>query len=54
MNRDVNRIAITGQRFIDRIIYYFVNQVMQTNLTRRSNVHRRSFAHRVTPFEDSD
>jgi len=40
-----NFIAITRERFINRIIDYLINQMMQTHGTCGSNIHSRAFPH---------
>ena len=54
VNRDVNLLRIAGQRFVDGVVYYFVNQVMQAHLAGRADVHRRTQPHGLQPFENLD
>ena len=54
VNHHFNRVAITCQRFIDRIINNFVNQVMESQLAGRSDVHRGPFAHGFATFKNGD
>ena len=51
MNRDFDRIAITCQRFVNRVINYFVNQMMQSQLAGRTDVHRGTLAHGIAALE---
>jgi hypothetical protein len=41
----------TGERLIDRVVYDFINQVMESALRRRSDVHAGAFADRLQTFE---
>ena len=54
MDRHFDRVAISGQRFVDRIVDDFVNQVVKTDLAGRTDVHRRALAHRFAPFQNCD
>ena len=45
MDDDIDLVAIAGQRFIHRVIYHLPNQVVQTLLGGRADIHRRTFAH---------
>ena len=54
VQRDVDLIAVAGQRFVDRIVDDLVDQVMEARRTGRTNVHRRPFADSLQPLEDFD
>ena len=51
---DVDLIAETSQRFIDRVVDDFVDEVMQTGRTRGADVYRRALADRFEALEDLD
>ena len=40
MNCHLNVRTITTQRLVDRVVYNFVNQVVQAVLTGRPDIHR--------------
>ena len=46
--------AIARQRFVDGIIDYFVDQVVQTRFTRRTDVHGRPFSDCFKAFQHLD
>jgi hypothetical protein len=52
MDRHFNGVAIACEGFVNRIIYYFINKMVKADLARRADVHRGSFPHRVTAFEN--
>ena len=55
MNNDGNFIAITRQRFVNRIVHYLEYHVMQSGaVTGIANVHAGPFAYRVETFQDLD
>ena len=54
MNGYFNGVAIAGERFVDRVVDNFVNQMVQANLAGRTDVHRGTFAHGFHPAEDFD
>ena len=45
-------IAVTCQRFVDRVIYNLDGQVMQPLDVSRADVHTRSFANRFQSFQN--
>ena len=51
---DVDLAAVAGERFVDRVVDDFVDEVMEAFGARRPDVHRRPFANRVEAFEDLD
>ena len=51
MNRDFDRIAVPGQCFVNRVINDFVNQMMQSQLAGRTDVHRGTLAHGIAALE---
>ena len=54
MNRDVDFGTEAGQRFIDRVVDDFVDEMMQSGRPSRADVHRRTLADRFKAFEDLD
>ena len=51
---DVNFRAIPGQRFVDRIVDDFVDQVVKSIDARRADVHRRALSNGLKPFQNLD
>ena len=51
---DFNLIGVAGQRFIDRVIYDFIDEVVQAEFAGRTDVHGGTFAHRFHAAEDFD
>jgi hypothetical protein len=37
VNRDFDLVGVSGERFVDRIVHDFVNEMMKSNLTRRAD-----------------
>jgi hypothetical protein len=54
VNRHVDAVAIAGERFVDRVVDDFINEVVKSHVARRADVHRGAFAHGVPAFEDRD
>ena len=54
MNPDVDLIAVTGERFVDRVVDDLVDEVMQTLRPGRADVHGRALAHGLEALEDLD
>ena len=52
--RDIDAIGKTGQRLVHRVVDDFVDQVVQSHLAGRSDVHRGTFADRFHAAEDLD
>ena len=46
--------GVTGHCFINRVIDDFVDKVVQASRTGGTDVHTRSFAHRLETLEDRD
>ena len=44
--------TVACQRFVDRVVHYLVNEVVESPGTCRADVHTRSFADRFKSFED--
>nr|GEW26933.1 hypothetical protein [Tanacetum cinerariifolium] len=52
---DVDLGAVAGQRFVDRVVQHFEDQVVQAGAVRGvADVHAGTFAHRFQTFEDLD
>src|SRR6185503_13582751 len=51
VNYDFDLLGVTGERFIDRVVDYLVDQVMQSTRGSRADVHSRPFAHGFETFE---
>jgi len=53
INGNGNIFAISGQRFINRIIHYFVHEVVKAFSTNIANVHCRAFPYSFKAFENA-
>ena len=51
---DVDFGGKPGERFVDRVVDDFVDEMMQPGGPGRPDVHRRPLAHGLEPFEDLD
>ena len=51
---DVDAIGKSGQRFVNRVVHDFVDEVMQSHLAGRADVHRGTLAHRFHAAENFD
>ena len=49
-----NIVAISGQRFVDRVVNHLIDQMMQAAGTDVADVHRRTFADGFQAFENLD
>jgi hypothetical protein len=47
-------IAEAGERFVNRVVDDLVDEMMQSGLARRPDVHGGSLAHGLEPFENLD
>ena len=54
VDRDVDLVAVAGQRLVDRVVDDLVDEVVQARRAGRADVHRRPLAHRLEAFEDLD
>ena len=52
MDGHIDMRAIACHRFVDSIIHYFVNEVMQAPLIGRADVHARTAAYCLKPFQN--
>src|SRR3979490_2159874 len=51
---DFDLVGVAGQRFVDRVVYDFIDEVMQTKFAGRTDVHCGTFTHRFHAVEDFD
>src|SRR5712692_2156089 len=51
MNSYFNGIAESRQSLVNGVIDHFVNQVMQAQLAGGSDIHGRTLAHSIAPFQ---
>ena len=51
---DVDFVAIARERFVDRVVHHFPDQVMQALLARRADIHRRTQSHGFESAENFD
>jgi hypothetical protein len=54
VDRDVDLVAVSGQRLVDRVVDDLVDEVMQPGRARRADVHSGTLADRLEAFEDLD
>ena len=54
VDRDVDLVAVAGQRLVDRVVDDLVDEVVQPGAPGRADVHRRALADRLEAFEDLD
>ena len=47
-------VAVAGQRFVDRVVDHFVDQVMQPGFAGRADVHRGPQAHGLEALQHFD
>ena len=52
VDRHVDHRRMARQRFVDRVVDYFVNQVVETSRGRRADVHAGTFANCLETFEN--
>ena len=52
--RDLDVVAVAGQRLVDRVVDDLVDQVVQAALTGRADVHAGALADRLETLEDGD
>ena len=50
----VDVLAEAGQRFVDRVVDDFVDEMVQAGRTGRPDVHRRALPNRLESLEDLD
>ena len=52
INRNLNRITKARKRFIHRIIYNFINQMVQTSAGGSSDIHTGTFSDRFQSLQN--
>jgi hypothetical protein len=52
--KHVDVIAVTGESFVNRVVDDFINEVVKTTWTSGADVHTRTFANSLKPFENLD
>ena len=53
-DRDIDRVAVSGERLIDRVVDDLVHQVVESARARRADVHTGAFAYRLETLENLD
>ena len=53
-DRDIYVVAVASQCLVDRVVDYFINEVVQSSWAGRTDVHTRSFSNRLKSLEDLD
>ena len=54
MDLDLDALAITGERFVDRVVDDLIHAVVEARLVRIADIHTGSFAHGLEAFEALD
>ncbi len=54
MDRDLDVVAVAGQRLVDGVVDDLVDEVMQSARAGRADVHARALAHGIETAEDRD
>ena len=54
VQRDVDLVAVAGERLVDRVVDDFVDEMVQPRRAGGADVHRRALADRLEAFEDLD
>ena len=54
VDRDLDVVALAGERLVDRVVHDLVDQVMEPADAGRADVHARALAHRLEALEDRD
>ena len=54
VNGDFDLVGVTGERFVDRVVHHFVDQMVQSHLAGRTDVHGGTFTHRLHAAEHFD
>ena len=47
-------VAITGERFVDRVVHNFINQMVESFDTNVTNIHRGALSYRFQTFQYLD
>ena len=51
IDRHLNHIAVSGKRFVHRIVYNFINQMIQAFPRGTSDIHTRALTHCFETFQ---
>ena len=54
VDRDVDAVAVAGQRLVDRVVHHLVDEVVQAALAGGPDVHAGPLADRLEALEDRD
>ena len=54
MDGDFDFVRVTGERFVDRVVHHFVDQMVQAHLAGGTDVHGGTFTHRLHAAEHFD
>ena len=54
MDLDLDALAITGERFVDRVVDDLIHAVVEARLVRIADIHTGTFAHGLEAFESFD
>ena len=54
MDGNFDFLGITGEGFVDGVVYYFVNKMVKPHLTGRANVHGRAKSYVLQSLQDLD
>ena len=54
MQDDLDRVAVAGDRLVDRVVDHLVDEVVKPAGPGRADVHARALAYRLQPLEDGD
>ena len=52
VNGDVNFVSVSGKRFVNGVVDNFVDEMVQSHLTGRADVHGGTFPYRFHAAED--
>lgn len=52
--RHLDVVAVAGEGLVDRVVDHLVDEVVQTTLSGRADVHAGTLAHGLESFEDRD
>ena len=52
--RDFDFVGVSGERFVHRIVHHFIDQVMQSHLAGRTDIHGGTFADGFHAAENFD
>jgi hypothetical protein len=52
VDEDLDRVAEAGQGFVDRVVHDLVDEVVETHVARRADVHGRTLANGLAAFKN--